>query len=566
MCVLLFISIALNFSVSALITECFNFCSKLSSSDSSKSLNNSTTNVKGNNAARNVYNNAQIPSLSNYTAKLRGNSNTVNSPSKKVSNPTQEFTKRQKNLIRAAVNGNTTVTPAAKSPSTPQSSNQLLAPMSELHLHDVPNSDLFSHDFQMQLSNYAAGGAKLAAAFAATRQSLSSTSQSNPEMTSVIFDPNGRPLPIADYNSDSEVSRISPPSLRLCKGAPPVKNGLDGEGNSSLVRSYNTLESMIESGVMDGRVQTALRSTYLARNVNSGKSGQRFWNGKGKPPPSRLPVRSQTKPFIVPQISKPPSTLYRGRSVGPQSSTNANLGRPSLVGATGGPTQVVIGSGGMVSIPANVLGPNMSRNYSSIDMSSTYPMNTSAYTSTHSMMSFQPLSVSQKPLLLPSQKELFSEPALNEEKFVNEEKLKLFEFSPPLKTRREVVRPQNSGRRSSKGRLSRKNSATIVKNDFVNGNRVMSGKSVPGKKKFKPKTQASNHRSGSKTTVNGTKMEENEIGDVPTFTTEVQDKITTPEKHANDNSLIKRSDVADYQMVLDADSLRKSVDFAAENL
>ena len=488
----------------------------------------------------------------------------VNPVTKKGANPPQtEFTKRQKNLIRAAVNGNTTSTPSSHSPSTPQLITQVLSPMSELHLHDIPHSELLTHDLQMQ-PNYAAHGGKLAAALAATRQALSSTTQSNPEMSSIIFDTNGRPLQIADYNSDSEISRVSPPSLRLCKGTPPVKNGngLEIERNQNLNRSYNALESMIETGQTDH--SRVLKSSYFGRTVNSGKAVQRFWNGKGKPPPSKLPVRSQTKPFIAPQISKPPSTLYRGRSLSnPSSSLNPGLARPSIVGSTSGPTQVVIGSGGMVSIPANMLNPNTTRNFSSIDIPSSYPINASVYTSASTMMSFQPLSVSQKPLLLPSQKEFISEPS-NDEKYEEDEKIQIFEDTS-TKPRKETVRGPNN-RRLSKSRLAnRRNSATLPKSDFANNNRTSSGKSVPGKKKSKFKTSVG--KPASKKTRNGANSE-NEIGDVPTFKTEVQDDLTIVEDNqvGEPASVADKVEVADYEKVADTDSLLERVDLPTDNI
>ena len=400
------------------------------------------------------------------------NARNKNNTTSRRNQPSQnEFTKRQKHLIRAAVNGNSNA--QGNSPS-PHYVEQVLTPMNELHLQDLPNTDLLSQELQL---NYAASGGKLAAAYAATRQSLSNTSQSNPEMSSLLYDVNGRLMLNVESNSDGEIVRGSPPALRMSKGTPPFKKStadLENDIRNSLMKGFNTLDDVTEGGLMEGRVPTALKSSFTSRSVGYSKVQLRTCNGKGKPTPSRLPVRSHNKPFLAPQISKPPAMLYRGRNFS-NSNTPPNLTRPSLVGANSNFTQVMIESGNIVTVPANL--HNFSRNHTSTDFS-TLPINTSVYTSASNMMAFQPLSVSQKPLLLPAQKDFPIENQRQEEPQRDEK-------APDVsKTRREVVRPRYSGRRSSKGRLqNRRESDTITATE----SRLLSGKCI-GKRKSKLKS------------------------------------------------------------------------------
>ena len=450
-----------------------------------------------------------------------------------------EFTKRQKNLIRVAVNGNNT---SATNPSpTTATVGQVLNPLNELNLHDFSNSD----DFQMQLS-YAVSGGRINATITASRQS----SQSTPELLSLVRTTSGRLVQASDYNSDGEAVQ-TPPALRLCKGTPVKKGSNDSNSSVTTINAFQTLQEVMENGLGDDRVQAAVRGTY-GRVVDSSRLTQRAANGRGKPPPSRLPVRAQTKAFIVPHISKPPSMVYRGRIInsGPPPNGIPSLGRPAIVGASTVPTQVVIGAGGIISVPSNTITQSIMRSHSSsVDQQSAHPIDTSVYTSATSMMSFQPLSVTQKPLLLPTPKE-----SLNPDAISRQELRENGEVNNNIgKSSKEVTKPYNGGRRSSKSRLcNRRESAGAVKTDPTNGTKTPAVPKSPGKRK--PKSKAGKKKSK---TPGGEKSDEvsDDILNVPVFVSRI--KSPEPEVQTQNKSKEAATLSVNYDVVSDIDALHK---------
>lgn len=540
--------------------------SKISNGDSSKSAANN--NQTRNNNVRNVYNNPQIPSMATYNARMKSNPNLMSSAARRSGNyPQGDFTKRQKNLIRVAVNSNASnSTPSVPVPS-PQPGGQILTPMSELHLHDFPSPEILNQDHSMRFG-YATGGNKIGSLVTASGQQMSAASHSNPEISSVLRSSEPRSLHSSDYNSDSEILQTNPPALRLSKGTLVKKlgNGPDIAGSYSAVKNLAALEGVAESESAEEKSVSPLKNSQFVRPINSSRINQRTSNVKGKPPPSRLPVRSHGKPFITPHISKPPAVLHRGRSISNPHfipTYSPGFGRPSIVGSNTGPTQVVIGSGGTVSIPANPSQSSLTRILSSIDMSSSYPINTSVYTSSPGLTPFQPLSVSQKPLMLPPQKDPELSPSRHDGVIQDAND----SSQGSEKNRNGLYRSGTSGKKSGKRRSNSRRGSVSVNGDQVAGSKNNSvRKNVPGKKKPKFKSMIRKPSSSKNNFVNGNaSAEENEIGDVPIFQSPAKSDPTPVSSASADllsdipetkkYPLIAVSDITNYKVVMDVENL-----------
>ncbi|CAK8679641.1 unnamed protein product [Clavelina lepadiformis] len=330
---------------------------RYSNTNISKASNpNNNLRFSSNTSVRNVYNNAQIPDMNPRTESLKPS---VTSR-RRVNQSNPDAIKRQKNLIKAMVNSKAT---AGSVPS-----NLSLSKMQSFHLHD-----------HSSLSNDPAS----------KKNVLNSSSYSNPETSSQT--PVSSSSLANNYNSDSELVGM---------GAQNQHRTL-ASSNPMDVSIAKPLESLYGTGemVQPPELSSASRAFYFPGRETS-SSIQR----KSRTPPSRLPVR---KDFIGPQISKPPSLSYRGRSPGMQQFPR-NTTKPSIVGALPSAVQLIVGPGGVLTMPTNQQTSKpysfMIQQPSSNDVRQV-PLKSSVYVASNTSMSMQPLNVTAKPLLLPAQKE-----------------------------------------------------------------------------------------------------------------------------------------------------------------
>nr|CAB3220554.1 cytosolic carboxypeptidase-like protein 5 [Phallusia mammillata] len=404
---------------------------------------NTSNSTTSNRYSSSVMTSSRLAPVKTGANNNHNNSNNISTNPRPVAqaNKGGENMKRQRNLIRAAVNGNSKVA----------MSNQF---------QDV-------------------GGD-------ASKHLPTVTSQSGRSMT-----PQGTPSNVfgRNSNSDSELMTRSSPAMIRSDRAP--KSHPEDAATES---RYGTGEYVGDQKLPPAENRPSLsRNQTFPRTANASRSVT-WHSGANKTGMSKIPVRTHPKGFITPQVSRPPSLAYRGRTTSGSnacSTTPAGGLRPSPVGVAANLTQVVVGPGGVVSIPFK---PSPSRFYNAIPQtpnndSLRMPFHGGMYLANNTTaLTMQPLTVSQKPLLLLKNEEEMSEAGPER-------------YTPNSST----FRKPGDG---DKG-LAVKNSTKASLNSGKSGRR--SGKGKLGKKRFT--------RPGSKTPQKGSKDNGNKKSTPIQFTT-----------------------------------------------
>jgi len=293
-----------------------------------------------------------------------------------VSYKTSDVTKRQRSMIRAAVNGNSKALP-------PDKHNFGTNHLQEFNLDQEHDSKL--------LETVASG--------AVVHGLTNGASPSVVQLTQTAAAPTAANYAFSrNSNSDSDLVSHSSPVL----GRPGVDFPRAPRGNLNGQSASGVHFDKIHVDSDQQRLPPAGNRPILSRNQTF-PSRDPTWNTR--PTQSRIPVRATANGASPLKSSKAPSLMYRGRggSAAAQARTTPpNAVRPSAVGLAPNPSQVVVGAGGVVSVP---LSQSPSRFYHGVpgtphNESLRVPLNGSVYMSNSTAMMMQPLCVSQKPLFL----------------------------------------------------------------------------------------------------------------------------------------------------------------------